>query len=317
MSEEIEEKNEIKPRTFRIDNSANERFKQLASDLNVTQDKMFRDLITVYEMEQSKYVLADRSKEIEEFQNHANRLINIYLNSLELNKNTESIISEQFSQQLSRKQELIINLQDQVKKFKEDIKEQNVLLSNTLNENGKLGEELVQLKDTLETKETLITEYKNKIDSLTSLVTEYTDFKLKEQENIKVLSDIKEKNSQLELELKSLNLEKNSLEKHIELLKSNTEIFKSEINSLKLEHKEVIKNIETNYKNELLKTNKNFEEYKLMLKNEITEKVEFDKGKLILEKDKLIFEKDKEIENLKNEIDKLKLKNRKANNKKN
>lgn len=180
-----------------------------------------------------------------------------------------------------------------------------------------MGEELVQLKDTLETKETLITEYKNKIDSLTSLVTEYTDFKLKEQENIKVLSDTKEKNSQLELELKSLNLEKNSLEKHIELLKSNTEIFKSEINALKLEHKEVIKNIETNYKNELLKTNKNFEEYKLMLKSEITEKVEFDKGKLILEKDKLIFEKDKEIENLKNEIDKLKLKNRKTNNKKN
>lgn len=127
MSEEIEEKNEIKPRTFRIDNSANEKFKQLASDLNVTQDKMFRDLITVYEMEQSKYVLADRSKEIEEFQNHANRLINIYLNSLELNKNTESIISEQFSQQLSRKQELIINLQDQVKKFKEDIKEQKCI----------------------------------------------------------------------------------------------------------------------------------------------------------------------------------------------
>lgn len=331
---------EIKPVTFRLDIETTDKFKELASNLGVTQDKMLQDLIATFELENAKTNLGDRAKEIEEFQNHAQRIVNIYLNALELNQNSESRIREQFSEQLLRKQELISNIQDQVKKYKEDFKEQDILLGNTLNKNTKLDEELKQLKDTLETKESLIGEYKNKIDTLTSLVTEYKEYKNSIDVIKKELEEANKIKEASMYEAKELKLENGNSNKKIELLEDTITEYKENINQIKIDNKEYIKQIKDENKaiveeknreiikvsseltdkvnelsadhkeelnNEAEKYNKIINDLKKQFEKEMKdsekraiEKIEMEKDKLKLNYERVIFDKDKELEVLKN-----------------
>ncbi len=320
---------EIKPVTFRLDVDTTDKFKELASNLGVTQDRMLQDLIATFELENAKTNLGDRAKEIEEFQSHSQRMVNIYLNALEINQNSEARIKEQFSEQLLRKQDIISNLQGQLNDNKEELKNKNVLLTNTLNDNGKLDNELKQIKDTLKTKESLISEYKNKIDTLTTLVTEYQEYKdkidlikgeLEESNKIKEAANYSIQ--ELKLENDNLNKKVNLLENSIIEYKNTISEIKSEnkekLNEMKLEKKAIAdeKNSEiTKITNELTKKNKEIEEshsleikkLKVEYENRIKEiseksgeKLDMEVKIIKLDYEKIIFEKDKEIELLKN-----------------
>lgn len=229
---------EIKPATFRLDTNTTEKFKELASTLGLTQDKMLVDLISAFELEQAKQTLTDRGKEIEEFQDISYRLIRIYTNSLELNKSTEERIKDKFTEQLIQKQDLITNLQEQVNKFKEDAKSKDTLLSMTLDDNKKLKSELNNINSIVETKETLVKEYVSKIDTLSSLVTEYSIYK-DSIEDVKTDLDIEKKSSEaLSYENKNLSLENDNLRKQIEVLQGRVEEYKDTIKIMKEEHKQ-------------------------------------------------------------------------------
>lgn len=331
---------EIKPATFRLDTTTTEKFKELASDFGVTQDKMLQELMGTFELENAKVNLADRGKEIDEFQTIAQRMIRIYLNSLELNQNSEERIKDQFQEQLVKKQELIFNLQEQNKLCREDLKNKDALLKDTLNLNAKSKEEVIQIKNTLDTKETLIVEYNNKINMLTTLVTEYTQYK----DDINIIKEDLEKSNKAKETLtyaaKDINLENGNLNKQIKLLENSIKDNKESILQIKAENKENIKqlkdehNVALEYKNkelekatkelkdkvnELILNNKEelageleaykgnankmkeqFEKEINVIENRSSEKLEMEIEKITLKYDRLIFDKDKEIEALKN-----------------
>lgn len=231
---------EVKPVTFRLDSSTTEKFKELASTLGLTQDKMLVDLISAYELEQAKHTLSDRGKEIEEFQNIAHRMIRIYTNSLELNQNSEERIREKFAEQLKQKQDLIINLQEQVNKLKEELKGKDTLLASTLDDNNKFKGELDNVKSVLEIKETLVKEYISKIDTLSSLVTEYSIYK-DSIDDVKVELEVEKKtNDALTYEIRKLGLENDSLIKETEVLKERIVEYKDTIKTINVEHRKDI-----------------------------------------------------------------------------
>lgn len=329
------EKNEIKPASFRVDIDTTTKFRGLASSLGLSQDKMMKELIASYELEQAKSGISDRAKEIEEFQHHINRIQNMFLNSLEINQNSEIIIREQFREQLNRKQDLIINLQDQLKEAKEGFKDITDKYINASDLSKKLYGELEQLKDILGTKESLLNEYKAKIDTLTSLVTEYTEYKEKFKESDKIISDLNYANNNLEMNNKELKLDIENLTKKLEIIESNASFYKNELDLLKSEHKKEIEKNEFKYNDEILKIKSEYEdeikklelrcsdealktksEYESeigKLESKYNNTLSFEKDSIALEKDKIIFVKDKEIENLKSEIEKLKKNKNKTN----
>lgn len=248
------------PTTFRITPSTNEKFKELAQSIGLTQEEMLSSLISTYELENAKALIVNREKEIDEFKAHITRLINIYLNSLELNQNSELRIQEKFTVDINKKVEIINLLQGQISELKENLKENKVLLTNTLNENTKLTDETNNLKDTLNTKEKLIKEYIEKIDTLTSLVMEYKNYKntyLNLKEEIEISNVDKEK---LLYSNKEMQLEKNNLEKRIELLENQLTQYNETISNLKIEHKENIQQIKTECSNMIKSKNKELEQ---------------------------------------------------------
>lgn len=257
---------EIKPVTFRLDTETTDKFKELANTLGVTQDKMLQDLLATFELEKAKNSIVDRAKEIEEFQSIANRMIRIYMNSLELNQNSEERIKEKFTEQLILKQDLINNLQDQVKKLKEDNSNKESTLYITIDDKKRLGNEVINLKNTLETKEVLIKEYVSKIDTLTSLVTEYSIFK-DSIEEVKIELDAEKKsNDALIYESKDLRLENESLKRQVEMLQSTINDCKDNLKIAKEEYKENINQLKVE-KEKLVSDNKNYID-ELLIKHE-------------------------------------------------
>lgn len=317
---------EIKPVTFRLDTETTDKFKELANTLGVTQDKMLQDLLATFELEKAKNSIVDRAKEIDEFQSIANRMIRIYMNSLELNQSSEERIKEKFTEQLIQKQDLITNLQEQVKKLKEDNSNKDSILSITIDDKKKLSNEVINIKNTLETKEVLIKEYVSKIDTLTSLVTEYSIFK-DSIEEVKIELDAEKKsNDALIYESKDLRLENESLKRQVEMLQSTIndckdnlkitkEEYKENINQLKVEKEKLVSD-NKNYIDELLikhedeikelksSNNDTIRELKDSHKQEIesiekksAEKVEMEIDKVTIKYEKLLLEKVSKIKN--------------------
>lgn len=294
------------PTTFRITSTTNDKFKELAQSFGFTQEEMLSNLISTYELENAKALIINREKEIDEFQSHVSRLVNIYLNSLELNQNSENRIHEKYSNEINSKSEIINNLQEKLLEKDKQLSSLKTLLQDISKDYDKSSEEIKSIKDTLETKENLIIEYKEKIDTLTSLVTEYREYK-EDYLNLKSKYESSlQKNSDIQYELKELRLEKSNLEKTIEIINNQLQEYKDNINQIKLEHKESI--AEKN--NEINKMQKDFEEH--LLKENEKLKLHLQEEKEVLEKtyinnleksklefDKILFEKDKEIVKLK------------------
>lgn len=283
------------PTTFRITPTTNDKFKELAQSIGLTQEEMLSNLISSYELENAKALIVNREKEIDEFQSHITRLINIYLNSLELNQSSELRIEEKYMIEINKKVEIINLLQEQIKELKEAISKQDVLLTNTLNENAKISDEINTLKDTLKTKENLINEYKEKIDTLTSLVIEYTEYKNNYLSLKTEYENSLSEREKISLSYKEINLEKINLEKRIELLQNSIDEYKLNISNLKSEHKENIKEIKTEQES-IIKSIK-LELYEAS--NEYKGIIQGIKNEADTEASRLINEHTSEIENLK------------------
>lgn len=295
----------IKATSFRISETAIDKFKEFATEVNMTQREFFDSLINIYELESSKKTISKRGKEIEEFQQHAQRMVSIFLNSLELNQNAESIIEEKYRELLKKKSTALDSIQAQLEKKKN--------ISNILNENKKTMEiELESLTKTNKQLEKinqnnmdLINQYKEKTSSLTKLVEDYKNYKVtieKIQKSLNQKTEIAE--NQIH-EIKNLNFK-------IENCEKQTEFYKKQISELKEEIKDC-KNYEDIAKKEAkLEIKISYEKTKL----EFEEKIKFIKEKQELESEKniMILQKSYEetISNMKKthltEIENLKIK---------
>ena len=116
--EEIKENKELKPKSFRITTETHEKFKEIATSIGGNQQLALERLIQVYELEQSKTVLAGKSESIEQFQQYATKLVSLYTESLEYQQNQAELIREEFKRELKSKDEIIIGLQAEMKELK-------------------------------------------------------------------------------------------------------------------------------------------------------------------------------------------------------
>ncbi|MCT4663010.1 MAG: hypothetical protein N4A40_14225 [Tissierellales bacterium] len=275
----------IKPTSFRISESATAKFKELAGELDMTQKDFFDSLLNVYELESSKKNIANRGKEIEEFQQISQRLVAIFLNSLEMNQSAETRIADKYQEELNKKSSALekIELKLESKKEKEEYLRNNLYEADeTIN---KLSENKKNLESMNANNEALIAEYKEKIDTLSSLVNEYKGYK-DDIENVK--AELVAKTEESESHLHQVK----DLQSQLENTNSQIDFYKNQIEELKAEIKEV-KNHEAiaiaDVKTEAIAQNEK-------IKAEFEEKLGFMTDKKDLETEKAIMEITKEHE---------------------
>ncbi|MDY3828578.1 MAG: hypothetical protein SOZ71_07330 [Clostridium sp.] len=165
------EDNKTKVSTLRVNLNDEEAFKQYLKDNGYTQAEGFKNLVALMELDNAKKQLNDRAKEIDTFKDTVNKLINLFINSLEVNQVAEERIREELNKELVTKDKTISSLQEQLNKQSEELKKLKSIDTKSLKEsNQKLKNEVAQLKDKLTNANDMLVFYKEQVAELNEQV---------------------------------------------------------------------------------------------------------------------------------------------------
>ena len=244
--------------TFRLNEEEVIKFKAFTEEYNISQADGFAKLIEALEISKAKGIVSDRSKEIEAIESHLSAIQGIYLTSLEINQNAESVIKENYSKELNSKDSIIIELQDKNKAFKEQVEQIKEVhkLNNELNKvvedtNKQLLDKTEEVKKVNESNSTL-----------NDIVAEYKGYKIAnidlEKSNIKLkvsVLDVETANKDLNNKLRAVQSELDNIKEfyhqQLQELKSDSrqtladrcQTYENTIKEMKLEHKQELQEI--------------------------------------------------------------------------
>lgn len=200
MNEELKntEPVQMKARSIRASEDVFIKFKELSESFG-SQGDCLEQLITAYELNNSKNALPGVRSDISDFESHVNSIQQAYIHILELNSNAEDRIRQEFKIQLDSKDSIIVNLQKTVSELKnslEEVKSNSESKIETLTiENNSLNNEKTDILNRLNNAEKMIAEKDSIIFDKQTII---------EKLNADVLEhkELKEINSKLEKELK-------------------------------------------------------------------------------------------------------------------
>lgn len=217
-----EEKQEQKPRSFRIDDSTMETFKEVAKEIGGNQQTVLSKLIEVYQFQKGKTVMGSKGADIEKFEQYITIITKMYMNSIQENANMSDTIYGQFEAQLLSKDETIIDLQKQLKEALASKKESDVELVHSEEKILKIQEhsstlesELNDLREThaqsVKDKDQVISALKDNVETLTASSKKISDdyaAAMKELSELRVERDnLLKHGAELEKENESLHSE--------------------------------------------------------------------------------------------------------------
>jgi|GEM_PF-5923069 len=172
--EENENENE-KPgatgKTFRVTPETVKKFKSLSDEFGFkNQDTAMANFIAAFELQQARVMIPTRGKEIEEFAGFTKRLNEIFLNSLEVNVNTEAFVREEYSNKVETQISVINSQQEQILKSKENISELTAQLKESQKNTNDLEKSFKAAEATTATQSQLIAEYREKNEALSNII---------------------------------------------------------------------------------------------------------------------------------------------------
>ncbi|MEG0563180.1 hypothetical protein [Anaerorhabdus sp.] len=326
--------NEIKAVSFRLVEEDIQKFREIADQQGLNQAEMFQGLMNSFEMAKAKGQITDRAKEIEVFQDTVNSLVSMFINSLAINQSSEERIRETLSLELNTKDKTIADLQEYKEKSKAAANENNEKIKELEKTAKDLAMSLDKTIKELDQKTVVVENQQEQINTLNSIVTEYKLYKdLNKElevinnnlsiENANALHSNEDLKTRIEntesmkefykVEVESLKNEIKELNKNIkEIEQSNKDeakiiekTNKSEIKGIEKAHRDILKSLDIEYKAEISNIKKELLE---SFKEELNNKLEFEKSKYQLEIDKVINEEklmEVQYDNLKAKYEKI------------
>lgn len=271
---------ELKPKSFRINDETAEKFKEISASIGGNQQEALAKLIEAYEFQQGKAILTEKKSDIEQFEKYVACLTRMFMGSLEDNQNITETVRTEFEAQLKSKDEVIQDLQGQLKKAKEQKEEATRKAKASEEEMERLNQYNIEqektfhakldgLNDTLKEKDDIIKESK----SLNSVLTASLN-RLEEQ--VEQMKEDCTKKEELETELENLQKKHNKLTIEFDTLKANLSDFQlkheESINEIKKHENEQIERVKEQCKIEqekaLLELEKKYQKEILELKEQ-------------------------------------------------
>ena len=201
---------ELKPRSFRIDDTTIEKFKEISNTIGGNQQETLAKLIESFEFQSGKAILTEKKADIEQFEKYITAITRMFMGSLEDNQNITETVRTEFDALLKSKDATIQDLQEKLTVAKQ-LKEDATLKARAhADENARLNSVIDSLNN----------EYNSKMDDMQSM-----------------LSDKDSLN-------KALTDSCNDLKTKIGGMKEAAEqsaIFREELEQLKKEHEKVIR----------------------------------------------------------------------------
>lgn len=248
---------ELKIKSFRVDEDTFEKFKVIASKEFGNQGQCLDALINLYEMENSKSSLLERKLEIESFQDYLNKINQLFVTSLQMSKDAEGRVKEEYLRQLSTKDTTIERLQIREKENLEKVnsyKERFKQLEEEVSEFKKVNKALELDKSTLSQLVTRNHELLEKNKKEIEKINEYKIYKnenetLKKQIN-SMENEMFSKENQIKevgLEVDLLKKENNFLEKKVEELRKEVDSYRVLSEAIRKDHRKELELLESKY----------------------------------------------------------------------
>ena len=159
------ETKEVKPKSFRIDDETHDKFKEISASIGGNQQDAFERLIEAYELQQGKLALKEEKVNVDQFEKYLKCLLRIYMANVEDKQNLAETIRTGFEKDLQSKDDIIKDLQAQIKVAKEQKEEATKKADDLENKNFQL-ENLIEMKDM---------EYKEKVKEIENLKLDKTE----------------------------------------------------------------------------------------------------------------------------------------------
>lgn len=146
------EKDNTSTRSFRITEATADKIKEIAAEIGGNQQQTLSKLIECYELQKGKTVLADKRTDIETFESYINAVTRMYMATLEDNQNVTNLVRAEFEAQLTSKDNVIQDLQKQLKEAKETEVTATAEAEGYKTENERLNKHIESLIDEFEAK---------------------------------------------------------------------------------------------------------------------------------------------------------------------
>ena len=229
----MEEKNEKKVRSIRLDDAMNEEFKALCNELGGHNECMTA-LVEAYKLNRSKSVLTDMTADINEFEGLINRIVSAYTHALALKQDAEINAKETVERELKAKDDVINRLSDELRSSEQALKDKSIecseyikeadnKLSDAVRDVSEANETMTRLTSELNTSKTIAADKQTIIDELKSRV----------PETEKLQTELKEKDAAIEKANTQHVVEKTELNNKILCLNNTITSLSSEIEKLK------------------------------------------------------------------------------------
>ena len=229
----MEEKNEKKVRSIRLDDAMNEEFKALCNELGGHNECMTA-LVEAYKLNRSKSVLTDMTADINEFEGLINRIVSAYTHALALKQDAEINAKEIVERELKAKDDIINRLSDELRSSEQALKDKSIecseyikeadnKLSDAVRDVSEANETITRLTSELNTSKTIAADKQTIIDELKSRV----------PETEKLQAELKEKDAAIEKANTQHVVEKKELNNKILCLNNTITSLSSEIEKLK------------------------------------------------------------------------------------
>lgn len=283
---------DIKTTTMRLSEDTIKAFRDIAEKEGFTQEQCLFNLVNIFKMQQAKEVMLDRKKEIDTFEDYINKLLNLYMNSLEISLNAEGKIKENFSEELNKKEETILALNEDIKNLKFELNKKDKELKEILVENEKISKDYTDIKALIDQNKEFVNKLEEEKYNLKDELLKVSNFS---KENEKLKQEVNEllvqiDNLNLLLRKKDLNLENSNSQ--IIIAKESYNELKEDFKKEKQDFTKQLKELTSEHKSELISL-----ENKLKEENEkrFREAFEFEKLKLQVEKEKELLELEKKL----------------------
>lgn len=227
---------ELKPKSFRIDDETAKKFKEISSSIGGNQQETLSKLIEAYEFQAGKAVLTEKKADIELFEKYSNALTRMYMGSLEDNQTITETVRTEFDALLKSKDTIIQELQEKLKiakQSKEEFAKKNMELDNL--------QSMLQDKENLN--QTLNETCKDLREKINTTKQEHNE-----------LVHLREQFYSMQLELDELTSEKNKIEKELSIVQEQEkEKLEQQKEQLQVLHEKAILELEKNYQTKIQK----------------------------------------------------------------
>lgn len=228
------ESKELKPKSFRIDDTTADKFKEIATQIGGNQQETLAKLIEAYEFQGGKAVLTEKKADIEQFEKYVNVLTRMFMGSLEDNQNITATVRTEFEAQLKSKDAIIQDLQEKFQVAKQTKEQAEANEKAAQDEQNRL---IIELSKSDRNYEEAVKTYESKIQGLNNTIAAFnnsTDMMKKEiarlEEGASVVNALQDKVKQLEadLEVKKTELQECQRDREQDSIKHEREIMSLE-----------------------------------------------------------------------------------------